>query len=167
MSASNENQSAARSRDRSSRKERVPLGVARTRLSIDESAKDPNYNYRWITDKPGRLDSAQSGGYEFAPEQVKVGQDVKDGNSDVGSRVSRVVGTNSDGTPQRGYLMRIPKEYFEADQAEKQRKVDDIDAAIKRGTANQRGADDNRYVPKGGINIRTAKVRVVEPPSGE
>ena|SRR5690242_17979100 len=164
MSDSPANQSAARSRDRSSRKERIPLGVARARLTVAD--KDPNYEYRWVKGSQERLAAAESGGYEFVTEAGKVGEGAKDGNTDMGARVSQVVGTNTDGSPRRDYLMRIPKDLYREDQAAKQAQVDEVDKAIKRGDAHQRG-DDKRYVPKDGIKIRTAKVRVADSGSGE
>lgn len=156
-------QDSRRGRGRTdTRKERIPLGVARAHLTVSD--KDPNYSYRWIKGSPERLAAAESGGYEYVSQGQagKVGEGAEDGNTDVGSRVSRLVGTHADGKPRTDYLMRIPKDIYDADQAEKQRKVDEVDAAIKRGDAHKRG-DDNRYVPKDGIRIRTAKVRTDSP----
>lgn len=144
------------------RKERIPLGVARAHLTVAD--KDPHYQYRWIKGSPERLAAAEAGGYEYVQQGQagKVGEGAEDGNTDIGSRVSRVVGTHADGKARTDYLMRIPKETYEADQAAKQRQVDEVDQAIRRGDAHKRG-DDNRYIPKDGIRIRTAKVRPVEP----
>lgn len=148
----------ARPRDRSSRKERIPLGVARARLAVAD--KDPNYEYRWVKGSPDRLSAAENGGYEFVDQAGKVGENAKDGNTDMGSRVSQVVGHNTDGSPRRDYLMRIKKEFYQEDQAVKQAELDKVDAAIKRGDAHKHG-DDKRYTPDGGIRVRTAKVRPV------
>ena len=163
MTDAQQSQPAVRPRDRSSRKERIPLGVARARLAVAD--RDPNYEYRWMKGSADRLAAAENGGYEYVESPVKVGEGAKDGNTDMGSRVSQVVGHNTDGSPRRDYLMRIPKEFYREDQAAKQAEIDKVDAAIKRGDAHKHG-DDNRYVPKEGIRIRTAKVRV-QPEGGE
>lgn len=161
--AGNAGQPEGRGRGRNnSRKERIPLGVSRSRLTVAD--RDPNYEYRWVKGTAERLSAAESGGYEFVQSGAigKVGEDAQDGNTDIGSRVSRVVGTHADGKPRSDYLMRIPKELYEADQIVKQRDVDKVDEAIRSGKAHKSG-DDNRYVPKDGIRIRTAKVRVDTP----
>lgn len=141
------------------RKERIPFGVQHSRLTV--ANPDPNYVYRWVNDDGrGRIDRATAGGYEFvqADSDQKVGTGSADGNSDVGSRVSRIVGTQEGGAGMRAYLMRIKREWYEQDQKAKQALVDQIDSAIKRGDAHRSG-DDNRYVPKAGISVNTETQR--------
>lgn len=146
------NQSEVRGRNEVDvRKERIPFGVPQSRLTV--ANQDPNFVYRWVNDDGrGRLDRAVQGGYEFAPDTMRVGTGSRDGNSDVGSKVSRVVGTQEGGAGMRAYLMRIPRDLYNEDQAAKQRQVDEIDKAIKRGDAHKSG-DDNRYVPSAGISL--------------
>ena len=153
------NQPEARGRGTAdTRKERVPFGVPQSRLTV--ANQDPNFVYRWINDDGrGRLDRAISGGYEFVQsEGQKVGSGAADGNSDVGSKVSRVVGTQENGSGMRAYLMRIRREWYVEDQRSKQSQVDEIDRAIRRGDAHKSG-DDNRYVPKSGISMDNKLVR--------
>lgn len=153
------NQSETRGRNEVNvRKERIPFGVPQSRLTV--ANQDPNFVYRWVNDDGrGRLDRAVQGGYEFAPsETTRVGTGSADGNSDVGSKVSRVVGTQEGGAGMRAYLMRIPRDLYNEDQAAKQRQVDLIDKAIKRGDAHKSG-DDNRYVPSAGISVSEKTMR--------
>jgi hypothetical protein len=141
------------------RKERVPFGVPQSRLTVTNA--DPNFVYRWVNDDGrGRLDRAITGGYEFVQgdSDIKVGTGSADANSDVGSRVSRIVGTQEGGAGMRAYLMRIKREWYEQDQKAKQALIDENESAIKRGDAHKRG-DDNRYVPKSGINVKTTLQR--------
>jgi hypothetical protein len=158
----NESPSQSDSRGRgtaNTRKERVPFGVPASRLTV--ANQDPNFVYRWINDDGrGRLDRAISGGYEFVESEAaqKIGAGSADGNSDVGSRVSRIVGTQEGGAGMRGYLMRIRREWYVEDQKAKQAQVDEIDKAIKRGDAHKSG-DDNRYVPSAGISTSDKLVR--------
>lgn len=136
------------------RRERIPFGVPQSRLTV--ANKDPAFVYRWVNDDGrGRLDLAIQGGYEFVESEAgqKVGSGSADGNSDVGSRVSRIVGTNEKGGGMRAYLMRIKREFYEEDQRRKQKEGPDfVEAAIRRGTLNQSG-DDKRYIPTEGISI--------------
>lgn len=153
------NQPEARGRGTANtRNERIPFGVPQSRLTV--ANQDPAFVYRWVNDDGrGRLDRALAGGYEFAPsESQRVGSGAADGNSDVGSRVSRVVGTQEGGAGMRAYLMRIKREWYLEDQRAKQAKVDEIDKSIRRGDAHKSG-DDNRYVPSGGISVKETAVR--------
>lgn len=140
---------AERGRNRvDTRKERIPLGAPVQKLHAEAR---PGYVRRWVNDEPGRISQAQNGGYSFVADQTKVGTGSEDGNTDMGSAVSRVVDRR---TGQRAFLMEIPKDFYDADQAEKQKRIDAIDGAIKTGNIN-RQADDGRYVPKTGINIKS------------
>ncbi len=139
----------AQSKKKSQRKKRTPLGAPSYKLAVEER---PGYVRRWINDAGNRLNDAREGGYEFASD-VNVGTGSEDGNTDIGSRVSRVVGKHEDGSPMRAYLMEIPKEYYEEDQAEKQKHVDQIDDMIRNGDVNREN-DDGRYIPKEGIRVK-------------
>lgn len=134
------------------RKQRVPLGNMRTKLNVPEN---PGKVRRWINDETnGRISNALNGGYSFVQDpNLQVGDfDVNSGNRDIGTMVSRVVGTREDGQPLRAYLMEIDKELYDEDQLSKLERVKEIDSQIKRGQVS-READDQRYVPKNGISI--------------
>lgn len=141
---------AAMSRETTGRSTRVPLGVARSKLSVPER---PGYKRRWINDTEGRLLNAQQGGYEYATDQsLQIGAlDVDNENRDLGARISRVVDKS---TGQKAYLMEIKEEFYKEDQATKAKAIKAKDDLIKHGKLDD---DDSRYVPdKGkGISIET------------
>ena len=137
------------------RKERVPLGILRTKLRADQRE---GFTRRWINDKPGRLDDAVNAGYGFVSdpddkEKVGDGSDVAQ-VAGIGTVISRTVGQHEDGRPMRAYLMEIEKETYDGDQEEKTRQVDEKEDSIRRGHDNQgRPGDGSRYVPSAGIKI--------------
>lgn len=139
-----------------SRKERVPLGVPASRLTIPESEKDPNYVYRIVNDDDaGRIQRAIAGGYEFVKDPLKLGSGTQDANTDIGNAVSRVVGTKADGKPLRGYVMRIRKDWYLADQAEKQRPLDEFERTIRKGLPPITGQDQEHSYTTG-TSVKTA-----------
>jgi len=136
------------------RKERVPLGAARRKLTARNAAfEDRGKVGRWVNDRDSRLQDALAAGYQhvITDEGVTVG-DVGDGNTSTDSRISRVVGTDRSGRPLRAYLMEIDRELYEEDQTSKQAEIDEVDAVIQRGQLD-RQANDGRYVPDHSIRI--------------
>lgn len=121
-----------RKREQSDRKKRVPFGQPEKRLNAPE---DDEYVYRVFNDnwrkEPQRIQRAEQAGYEHVEGWKEV-----------------AVGTNDDGSPIKGRLMRIPKEMYEEDQRAKQREIDRVDEAILKGKLEER-AGDNRYIPQG------------------
>lgn len=89
--------------------------------------KEPGYHYRIVNDEPDRIARFQEGGYELVSnESVKVGD----------NRVSLptaegTVKQMSVGGGQKAYLMRIKKEWYDEDQKEKQKRVDELEATTK------------------------------------
>lgn len=141
--------------EKKGRKDRVPLGILRTKLRADQR---DGYNRRWVNDKPGRLDDAVNAGYGFVadPEdELRVGDggDVAQ-IAGVGTVISRVVGTHEDGRPMRAYLMEIEKDLYDGDQEEKGRLLDEKEDSIRRGQDDKgRPGREGRYVPATGIKI--------------
>lgn len=140
------------------RKERVPLGGTRTKLTVPQRA---GYKRRWINDDgKGRLQAAQNGGYTFVTDpDLKVGEDG--GGDKPDSRVSRIVGRGEGGKPLRAYLMEIPRELHKEDQASKQSALDEVDRAIRKGRVVSQG-EDSRYIPDAGKAIKV-QTELVEP----
>lgn len=133
-------------REETGRSTRVPLGVARSKLSVPAR---PGYVRRWVNDTEGRLLQAQQGGYQYATDQsLQIGSpDVDNENRDLGARVSRVV---DKATGQKAYLMEIKEEFYREDQAFKQKAVKAKDDLIKNGKLDD---DADRYVPDRGRGI--------------
>jgi hypothetical protein len=147
-----EEQAAKADRSESGRSTRVPLGVARSKLSVP---KRDGYVRRWVNDTEGRLLNATQGGYEYAKDQsLQIGSpDVDNENRDLGARISRVVDKS---TGQKAYLMEIKEEFYEEDQAAKRIAVKAKDDLIKNGKLDD---DADRYIPDNGkgISIETRK----------
>jgi len=135
------------------RKERIPFGGARLKLSV--ASKEGKVR-RWVNDVGGRCQLAGEGGYEFVNDDgLKIGDtDVGSGNQSLDSRVSRIVGTQADGSPLVAFLMEIDEEFYKEDQEEKQKKIDLIDAQIQRGNIQGQVGQDGRYIPKEGISYK-------------
>lgn len=135
-------------REASGRNTRVPLGVARSKLTV---AGREGYVRRWINDYDGRLQNAQDGGYEFVQNDAikQIGDaDIDNENRDLGARVSRVVDKT---TGQRAYLMEIQTDFYQEDQAAKIAKVEEIDKRIRKGKLE---VVEESYVPENGRGIQ-------------
>lgn len=109
------------------RPKRTPLG-ARARLSFGK--QDPNFVYRVINDQDDRLVQAQEAGYEFVMGDEKLGDNRVAEGGKIDSRISKPVGNGV-----RGFLMRIPKDYYEEDQAAKAASIDETEKAMKPNKA--------------------------------
>lgn len=134
-------------REASGRNTRVPLGVARSKLTV---AGRPGFVRRWINDSEGRLQNAQDGGYQFVQNEVvaQIGDaDIDNENRDMGARVSRVVNQT---TGQRAYLMEIQAEFYQEDQAAKVAKVEETDKRIRKGKLEE---VEESYIPDQGRGI--------------
>lgn len=120
------------------RKERIPFGTPRRRFNSPEG---DGYHYRVFNDnwqkEPGRIIRALDAGYEKVEDFELL-----------------PVGTNDDGSPIKGVLMRIRKEFYEEDQDAKNKKLDETDAQILRGSVEGRVGHDGRYIPKEGIHYK-------------
>lgn len=117
-------------------RDRVPFSANRKRLQVDKQFE--GYVTRWFNDQDDRIQRAIAAGYEFVPrDDVKqVGdKDVANGNTDMNSMVSRVVGRTVDNQPIRAFLMKLRKEWYEADKAKKEETNKLVDEAIRAGTA--------------------------------
>ena len=106
------------------RPKRTPLG-SRNRLSFGK--QDPNFVYRVINDQDDRLIHAQEAGYEYVTGDEPLGDKRAAEGGKVDSRVSKPVGNNT-----RGYLMRIPRDYYNEDQDAKMKKVDETEQLLKK-----------------------------------
>ena len=138
------------------RKERVPLGTLRSKLTIPKGLIDEkNYQGRWVVDRPGRVEAAEQGGYTFVKDasmEVTVGEGV-DGRDKMSTAISRTVGTHEGGRVMKAYLMKIRRDWYEKDQKEKQKVVDESDRAIQEGNV-ARQPDDKRYIGSQGIQYQ-------------
>ncbi|MCP3681604.1 MAG: hypothetical protein GY861_02845 [bacterium] len=127
-----EKSTVEREREPEKRRERVPFGTPEQKLK-QRNGEDGymyyTFNDNWMKE-PGRIKRAESAGYERTDTPPVT------------------VGTNEDGSPIKGVEMRIPKELYDEDQANKQKEVDRVDEAIRGGTFEEKEGD-RRYTPDG------------------
>lgn len=109
------------------RPKRIPVSGNRDILTVNN--KDPNYMYRWVADKDNRIEKFELGGYERVLEPKKVGQSKVDSGTQLGSAVTKYGGGGV-----TLVLMRIPVEWYEADQKLKQESVNAGEEEIFRST---------------------------------
>jgi len=84
-----------------------------------------SWMHRWVNDNDMRIAQAGDLAYDFVTDP-----DAK--STDVGSRISRQVGTKANGEPLRAYLMETPDEEYRAGLAEKEAVTRQIDDAMTR-----------------------------------
>lgn len=129
------------------RKERIPLGGGHRRLSAPKPR--PGMVQRWINSSPGRIDQAQLGGWSFVrdPEASKSGdkRQTENETTDIGTAMSRIVGEAYEGGGRRAYLMEIPEELYNEDQAVKYAKLNMIHAAINRDEYENKIESNRRH----------------------
>lgn len=131
------------------KRRRIPMSVPRAKLSTPEIA---GYHSHWVNDYPGRITQAMDAGYTFVDREEALftsgdlAGDPLGTGSDMGSRVSQVVGKNDDGSPLRAYLMKIPNEFYREDQQAIQDRVNAVDEAMRQGKQSVDGDGSNRYV---------------------
>jgi len=119
-------------------RQRIPFGVPRSKLSVPFGI--PGYHLHFVNDEAGRVYAAEQGGYEFV-EPKEVGLDGTE------SRYKVLVGKTESGEGLFAYLMKIREEWYEEDQAENQRSVDQVEYAIQNGTF-ENDPSQKRYVKK-------------------
>jgi hypothetical protein len=103
------------------REDRVPLGV-RNKLTV--SGKNPEFEYRVVNDKEGRVEMFESAGWEVSPDHHEIG-DIRPGRVALpGSATALPVGRG-----MTAVVMRKKREWFEEDYA---RKMDAIKATEEK-----------------------------------
>lgn len=106
------------------------------KLAVDETKLDrTTYHYRFARSSGGRIQALQGDDYDVAPEGAK-----SDGNG-LGTVNSVHGGVDDAGQPYDLVLMRKRKDWFEADQKEKQKPLDEMDEAIRRNNPTHKGND--------------------------
>ena len=131
------------------RKGRIPPGVQSANLDYPRRR---GFERRVVCDRPGRLEKFEQGGWDFVSLDDLGGDNPADkkvaAKEGVDSRVSQVVGTHKDGSAMTGYLMEIPTELYDEDQAAKMERVDNLEAGFRKGLDADGSAGDGRYVPQ-------------------
>ena len=111
---------------RRNRRTRSPISGRRNILTVKGLA--PGMVGRWVDNTPERVEELLDQGYEVVRESVQVGDVSIDGGTKMGAVTTKRVGGGKE-----NILMQIPKAWYDADQAEKQRLVDAREAAMTQG----------------------------------
>jgi hypothetical protein len=119
-------------------RQRVPFGTLTQRLFYPPI---PGFRIYWFNDTPGKIERAIAAGYDHV-------------RSPTGEPVARVTGRDDSNRPIRSYLMKIPMQWYEEDQATQQAADESRLREISQGRGVDLIADANQYVPKQGITIR-------------
>lgn len=124
---------------------RVPVSGNRDVLTV--SGKEDGYIYRWVNDVESgrRISKFERAGYTLVPQDGIVVGDVTVDRSSKEGRAS--VTSESVGDGITSYLMRTTKEYYDEDQASKQKSITDKEVSMKR---KLNSGEDGNY---GGFNI--------------
>lgn len=130
---------------------------AHGRLGVNEHLLDrTKFTYRWVNDDNGRIEALT---VRDDWDHVRKPELKEEGSKNEGEQVRQLVGSKKDGSPLYAYLLQKPLEFHREDQARKHRKLDQIDAELKRGKvagSDTLTDDPNAYVPSDGISL-TAK----------
>ena len=103
------------------RVKRTPIGQ-RNKLAVKD--QDPNYHYRVVNDVMDRVEQFKEQGYEVVPE-TKVGDKRVDNPTNLGSASGISVGNGV-----KAVVMRQRKDWYDEDQAAKQKTIDDLEATM-------------------------------------
>ncbi len=106
---------------------RVPVASNRAPLVV-KGFDHANFSGRWVSDQDGRLATFLEGGYEFVTRDMisSAGEATVETSKGLDSRV-----TKPGGLGVTLYLMRIPKNLYDEDQATKARNVDQIEKSMR------------------------------------
>lgn len=108
------------------RTRRTPLEAqSRDRLTV-RGLDEENYVYRWVNDTADRILKLQDRGYDFVNSKGKV---VGDMTIDSAKLDSSIVSQRMGGGIT-AYLMAIPKEFYEEDQAYKRKQLKEAEEAM-------------------------------------
>ena len=124
---------------RRNRRTRSPIDGRRNILTVKGLA--PGMVGRWIDNTPERVEQLMERGYEPVRKPVQVGDMAIEVGANIGAVITKRVGGGKE-----AILMQIPEEWYKADQAEKQKIVDE------RETATQEADKDSHFYGKVAID---------------
>lgn len=139
-------------REETGRRSRRLLGGADFKMTVPDELKDEGYEYRWFNDHKNRLQSAYDADWDYVEGEAHIGTSAESNNTDGGSRISMVVGTNEDGSPRRAYLMRKRKDWHDEDQREKLKAIDAMEDQLRQRITPDGGLGQGESYGKVGIS---------------
>lgn len=130
------------------------LSGRRRRMAVDETKLDrENYVYRFANDDDrGRLHALTvEDDWEVVHDRAS---ETKADSAGMGTEVSVSAGVGERGAPLKAVLLRKPKRYHDEDYAARQRRIDETEAGLKRGSTPGGDIDGKTsYIPDSGIRI--------------
>ena len=112
---------------RKQRPNRVPVAESRNRLTVEGKIDTVNFVQRWVNDTDDRIPRFVAGGYEFVNNDgISVGDSTVDYKTTTDTSIVR----KGVGGGKVAYLMQIPREFYDEDQAKKQTQVDEIEETM-------------------------------------
>jgi hypothetical protein len=100
------------------RPQRIAVGM-RPKLAL--IGKNPNYEYRWVNDTPGRIDLFKHSGWETCTnDEVDTGNFRAEQAAELGSLAYTIVDSNSG---MKAYVMKIRKDWYAEFMIEYEREV--------------------------------------------
>ena len=165
-----ENVSPSNGASRVTDRTRIPMSTGQQKLSVPEI---PGYHLHWMRGEPERIQQAMAAGYTFVEadetNQVNLslgGDAKKSGNTDLGTRISALAGSElgNDGQPLRLYLMKLPEEWHQEDLKAQEDKSNHIRRALmsgKIGAENDTNSSDtnSRYVKEASNMFQPKPIR--------
>ncbi len=77
-----------------------------------------NYVYRWVNDEDNRVNILWNEDYDHCGESDVKNYNPNTTNNETDSKIRKLCGKKADGSPLYAYLMKKPREYWEADNNE-------------------------------------------------
>lgn len=107
-------------------KKRIPIST-RNVLTVDKKDLDPDYKYRVVKDEGNRVRMFRDAGWEVVEKRggLQIGDEQVGVSGQLGAVVTKSLGRN-----EVGYLMRIPKKYYEEDQQAKADKINEAESDL-------------------------------------
>lgn len=118
-------------------KMRTPIGANRDITNILDTPD--GYVDRWVNDDGGRIEKFKAAGYEHV-ESAEMGSTNVDGSHAQDGVVSKDMGKGV-----TAFQMRQRKDYFEEDQAEKQKIVDSTEESMRKTKVTKEDSTDGTY----------------------
>ncbi len=161
--------SPANGPERKTDRVRIPMSSGQQKLAVPEI---PGYYLHWFRGEPERIQAALNAFFEFVDESetsqnnLSLGGDAKkSGNTDMGTRVSTLAGSElgQDGQPLRMYLMKLPWHLHEEDLKSQEAKNDNIRQSLNQGTIGTEGVNNSdmksRYVKESSNMFQPKPIR--------
>ena len=138
-----------------SQRKRVPVDIPHNPLEYPER---DGYHRHIFNDKPGRLERALRGGYQFVTKDMIPGfmepEKLLSHREEVDNRVSWVVGQEDIGAAIRGYLMELPEADYQADQNIREGKtLTVLKETLRQDQSAESPGRDEIYPTAGGVKF--------------